>query len=96
MTPATSPHGVTFGYFPDSVRIDTALEYGPFTRALVIDMPVRSLIDHVSECRVLWQPDVELPEGIYWFHGVDGGSLLMQVATGAPPGGRYGGVARRP
>ncbi|HEY8534572.1 MAG TPA: helicase-related protein [Micromonospora sp.] len=87
MTPATSPHGVTFGYFPDSVRIDTALEYGPFTRALVIDMPVRSLIDHVSECWVLWQPDVELPEGIYWFHGVDGGSLLMQVATGAPPGG---------
>ncbi|MGA5305860.1 DEAD/DEAH box helicase [Nucisporomicrobium flavum] len=78
---------MTFGYFPDFERIDLALDRGRFLRALVLDTPVRSLADQVSECRVLWHPDVELPEGVYWFQGVDEGPIILQVAAGALPGG---------
>jgi len=87
VTPTSSTADATFGYFPDYERIDVALDRGRFARALVLDTPVRSLVDQVSECRVLWQPEAELPEGVYWFQGVDGGSIIMQVAAGALPGG---------
>ncbi|MDZ5446073.1 helicase-related protein [Micromonospora sp. 4G57] len=78
---------MTFGYFPDHERIDVALDRGRFARALVLDTPVRSLADQVSECRVLWHPEVELPEGVYWFQGVEDGPVIVQVAAGALPGG---------
>lgn len=81
MRPAQS-----FGYHPDPEQLSVALDRGEFTRALVLDGPVRALASHVGECRVLGQPDVELPEGLYWFQGVDGGALILQVALGAPPG----------
>ncbi|SIN35714.1 helicase-related protein [Micromonospora cremea] len=87
MTPTSSTGDVTFGYFPDDERIDVALDRGRFARALVLDTPVRSLADQVSECRVLWHTDVELPEGVYWFQGVDDGPIILQVAGGALPGG---------
>ncbi|MEU7887782.1 helicase-related protein [Microbispora bryophytorum] len=87
MTPTSSTGDVTFGYFPDHERIDVALDRGRFTRALVLDSPVRSLANQVSECRVLWRPDVELPEGVYWFQGVEDGPIILQVAAGALPGG---------
>lgn len=87
MTPTISTGDVTFGYFPDPERIDVALERGRFARALVLDTPVRSLAGQVSECRVLWHPGVELPEGVYWFQGVDDGPIILQVAVGALPGG---------
>jgi superfamily II DNA or RNA helicase len=83
----SSTDDATFGYFPDHERVDVALDRGRFTRALVLDTPVRSLADQVSECRLLWQPEVELPEGIYWFQGVDDGPIILQVAAGAAPGG---------
>ena len=87
MTTASSTGEITFGYFPDHERIDVALSRGRFERALVLDMPVRSLVEQVRECRVLWQPEVELPEGVYWFQGVDDGAIILQVAVGAVPGG---------
>ncbi|WP_432049913.1 DEAD/DEAH box helicase [Verrucosispora sp. NA02020] len=87
VTPTSSIGDATFGYFPDYERVDVALTYGRFSRALVLDTPVRSLVDEVSECRVLWHPEVELPEGVYWFQGIDDGSLILQVAAGALPGG---------
>lgn len=76
----------SFGYHPDPEQLDVALDRGEFARALVLDGPVRSLVSHVKECRVLGRPDVELPEGLYWFQGIDGGALILQVALGAPPG----------
>jgi superfamily II DNA or RNA helicase len=76
----------SFGYHPDCERIDAAFDHGQFIRALVLDGPVRTLATRVPECRVLWRPDIELPEGLYWFGGIDDGALMLQVAAGAPPG----------
>lgn len=76
----------SFGYHPDPEQLHVALDRGEFARALILDGPVRALASHVEECRVLGQPEVELPEGLYWFQGVDGGALILQVALGAPPG----------
>ena len=76
----------SFGYHPDSERLSAALDRGDFGRALILDGPVRALASHVDQCRVLGRPEVELPEGLYWFQGIDGGALILQVALGAPPG----------
>ena len=81
----TNDAAPSFGYHPDVERLGVALDRGTFSRALVLDYPVRGLVDQVDECRVLWHPDIALPEGIYWFDGIEG-SLVMQVAIGAPPG----------
>ena len=76
----------TFGYHPDPEQLHVALDRGEFARALVLDGAVRHLATRVTECRVLGKPEVELPEGVYWFQDTDGGALVMQVALGAPPG----------
>lgn len=76
---------MTFGYIPDAEAIDGAMKYGPFARALVVETPVNALADQVLECRILWDPSVELPEGVYWF-GVEGDALVMQVGNGATHG----------
>lgn len=76
----------SFGYHPDPEQLHVALDRGEFARALILDGPVRALASHVEECRVLGQPEVELPEGLYWFQGIDGGALILQVAIGAPTG----------
>ncbi|MBU2667411.1 DEAD/DEAH box helicase [Actinoplanes bogorensis] len=87
MTSTSLPEDVTFGYFPDYEQYAVALGRGRFARALVLETAVRTLADHVTECRVLWNPEVELPEGVYWFQGVDDGPLILQVGAGALPGG---------
>lgn len=87
MTPTPTTGDTTFGYFPNHERIEVALAHGRFSRALILDTPVRSLADEVDECRILWRPDVELPEGIYWFQGVVEGPIILQVGAGALPGG---------
>lgn len=76
----------SFGYHPDKDAIDSVLGRGSFARALVLDMGVRTLVDRVAETRVLWDPDVALPEGLYWFQGIEEGDLLLQVGGGAFPG----------
>lgn len=74
-----------FGYHPDADRTDVPLNRSAFRRALVMDKPVHGLIDRVGQCRVHWNSGVELPEGIYWFEGIEA-PLLMQIFIGAPPG----------
>ena len=76
----------TFGYYPDPERLDVALGRGTFVRALVVAAPVRALAGQVRECRIIWDPGVELPEGVYWFQGVDEGSIIFQVVSGSPAG----------
>ena len=88
MTSSLSPVGSSapsFGYFPDAERTDVPLGRSAFRRALLVDLPVRGLVDAVGECRVLWGPDVALPEGIYWFEGIDE-PIILQVGVGARPG----------
>lgn len=83
---SVSEKAPSFGYHPDPERIDVAFDDGHYARALVLDGPVRDLVSRVTECRSLWQPEVELPEGLYWFQGIDEGAPILQVAAGAPPG----------
>jgi superfamily II DNA or RNA helicase len=75
----------SFGYLPDAERTDVPLGRSKFRRALLLDFPVRGLVDEVAECRVLWGPDVALPEGIYFFEGIDE-PIILQVGIGARPG----------
>ena len=75
----------SFGYHPDVDRLDVPLDRISFSRALVMDCPVRDLADRVAECRALWNSGIALPEGIYWFEGVES-PIILQVAVGAPPG----------
>jgi ERCC4-related helicase len=75
----------SFGYFPDAERLDVPFARSEFRRALVLDFPVRDLVDKAGECRVLWGPEVALPEGVYWFEGIDE-PILLQVGIGALPG----------
>jgi superfamily II DNA or RNA helicase len=67
--------------------LDAALGRGEFARALSVDVPVRLAFGRADECKVLWQPEVNLPGGVYWFEGIEEGSLVVQVGGGAPPGG---------
>ena len=76
----------SFGYYPEADRIEVPLDRSTFSRALVLDFPVRTLVDRVTDCRVLWSSEVALPEGIYWFEGIDR-PIILQVGIGVPPGG---------
>lgn len=75
----------TFGYHPDYERTDLPADRTRFRRALILDAPVSSLVERADECRVMWSPEVPLPEGIYWFDGIES-PILMQVAVGASQG----------
>lgn len=75
-----------FGYYPDPEQVDIALRRGDFSRALVVDGAVSTLAAAVKECRVIADPAIELPEGVYWFQGIDEGPLILQVSFGVAPG----------
>lgn len=75
----------SFGYHPDVARLEAALERATFSRAVILECPVRELVDRVVECRILWEPSAQLPEGLYWFEGIDR-PIVMQIAVGDPPG----------
>lgn len=75
----------SFGYLPDAEQIEVPVGRSTFRRALLIDVPVRGLVDQVVECRVLWGPDVALPEGVYFFEGI-ADPMILQVGVGARPG----------
>lgn len=77
----------TFGYRPDLEWFEEALVQHSYERALVLDAPVRAFATSVGEWRVLRRPEVELPEGVYWFDGIEQGSLILQVPVGSIPGG---------
>ncbi|MDT0169737.1 helicase-related protein [Pseudarthrobacter sp. BRE9] len=74
-----------FGYHPDYENVHVALHHGTFARALVIETPVKSLVDGAANCRILWNPEVALPEGLYWFCGIPEGPMLLQVGLGDAP-----------
>ena len=82
-----SSSGGSFGYFPDTRKLDDVLRRGQFTRALAIESPLKAAYAHGRECKIQWKPEVQLPVGIYFFEGIDEGSLVMQVGGGNPPGG---------
>lgn len=75
----------TFGYHPDPTGFHIAIERGAFVRSLTLDQPVRDIADRVSRCRNLWHTETPLPEGLYWFQGVEEGDLILQVGAGALP-----------
>lgn len=89
MTPSeydeVDPVSPTFGYHPDSDGLALPLARGTFHRALILDTAVRGVVEDVAQCRVLWRADAPLPEGVYWFEGLDEGSLVVQVGIGNPP-----------
>ena len=75
----------SFGYLPDPDRAEVAVSRGAFARGLVLDLPIRSLADHIPNCRTLWNAEVAIPEGLYWFEGI-AEPIILQVAVGAPAG----------
>lgn len=77
----------SFGYFPDVRKLDDVLHRGDFTRALAIESPMKSAYAEGRECRIQWNPDVQLPVGVYFFEGIDEGPMVVQVGGGTSPGG---------
>lgn len=73
-----------FGYHPIVDDLSHILAQATFARAVVIGEPITTLINDVAEVRVAAQS--ELPEGLYWFAGIES-PLLLQVGNGARPGG---------
>jgi SNF2 family DNA or RNA helicase len=83
--PTSSDSAPSFGYLPDPNRIDVPLGRTSFARALTLDIPVRSVVDEVPSCRILLNSGVALPEGVYWFEGIDE-PIIVQVGVGAAAG----------
>lgn len=75
----------THGYHPVTTDLDAILRSGGFEQLLVFGPGVPDVVDLVSEARVVTQPPVELPQGIYWFSGVSP-SIALSVSNGASPG----------
>jgi superfamily II DNA or RNA helicase len=86
VTPS-SDSAPSFGYLPNVRELSGVLSGRRFARGLAIDMPVKMTYGMVDECRIVWQPPVELPGGVYWFEDIDEGAIVVQVGGGAPPGG---------
>ena len=76
-----------FGYFPDTRKLDEVLLRGHFSRALAIETPLKAAYIEGRECRIQWNPAIPLPTGVFFFEGIDEGSMVVQVGGGSPPGG---------
>lgn len=81
----SEPASPSFGYHPVVDDVDGVLSRAHFERALILDEPVVNLVDRVRQCRALWDENVSLPVGIYWFGGIEE-PLLVQVGVGDSPG----------
>ena len=75
----------THGYHPVTTDLDSILRAGGFEQLLVFGPGVPDVVDLVSETRVVPEPPVELPQGIYWFSGVSP-SIALSVSNGGSPG----------
>jgi superfamily II DNA or RNA helicase len=73
-----------FGYHPVVDDLSYVLKRSNFDRAVVIGEPITTLIVDVPSVRVAGEST--LPEGLYWFVGIDS-PLILQVGNGARPGG---------
>jgi superfamily II DNA or RNA helicase len=75
----------TFGYHPLTSDLEDILRNGGFDQLLVFGGGVRDIVEHVREIRIVMQPPVQLPQGVYWFSGAEP-SAVLSVAVGASPG----------
>ncbi len=75
----------THGYHPVTTDLDDILRSGGFEQLLVFGPGVPDVIDLVTDARVIPEPPVELPQGVYWFSGVRP-SIALSVSNGASPG----------
>ena len=75
----------TFGYHPLTSDLEEILRNGGFDQLLVFGGGIRDIVEHVREIRIVMQPPVQLPQGVYWFSGVEPSGVLS-VTVGASPG----------
>lgn len=86
--PWTGSDQPVFGYLPSNDRQGLVLARNPSRlRVVVVDGVVADLYDGVRDVRRVADSQTELPQGLYWFEGLEGGgSLLMVVSGGELPG----------
>ena len=75
----------THGYHPLTSDLEEILRSGGFGQLLVFGPGVTDVVDHVREIRIVTQPPVQLPQGVYWFSGVEPAGVLS-VTSGTSPG----------
>ena len=75
----------TFGYHPLTSDLEEILRNAGFDQLLVFGGGIRDFVEHVREIRIVMQPPVQLPKGVYWFSGVEPSGVLS-VTVGASPG----------
>jgi superfamily II DNA or RNA helicase len=75
----------THGYHPLTSDLEEILRSGEFDQLLVFGPGIGDVVEHVREIRILAQPPVQLPQGVYWFSETDPSGVLS-VTTGASPG----------
>ena len=75
----------TFGYHPLTSDLEEILRNAGFDQLLVFGGGIGDIVEHVREIRIVMQPPVQLPQGVYWFSGVEPSGVLS-VTTGASPG----------
>ncbi len=72
------------GYHPVTTDLEEILRGAPFAQLLVFGPGIGDVVDLVDETRLVSTPPVQLPQGIYWFSGVEPAVVLL-VAAGASP-----------
>ena len=75
----------TFGYHPLTSDLEEILRNGGFDQLLVFGGGIRDFVEHVREIRIVMQPPVQLPKGVYWFSEVEPSGVLS-VTVGASSG----------
>jgi superfamily II DNA or RNA helicase len=75
----------THGYHPLASDLEVMLQSGGFDQLLVFGSGIKDVVEYVREIRIVTQPPVELPRGVYWFSGAEPSGVLL-VTTGASAG----------
>lgn len=72
------------GYHPLVTDLADLLAGGRFNQGLVLGPGVPDVVDSLKELRQIADPSVQLPQGIYWYSGVDPAAVLLVSAGSAP------------
>jgi superfamily II DNA or RNA helicase len=75
----------SFGYHPVTTDLEDILAAGAFEQLLVFGPGTGDVVHLVSDVRIVAAPPVQLPQGVYWFSGVEPTAALA-VLQGAPAG----------
>src|SRR6516165_8920180 len=75
----------TFGYHPLTSDLEEILRNAGFDQLLVFGGGIGDIVEHVREIRIVMQPPVQLPQGVYWFSEAEPSGVLS-VTVGASPG----------